>query len=172
MSGFAIRRLEAGDAGAFLALRQLALESCPAAFGAAPEDDFLQSEADVRTLFARRGDGAVFGGFAERLVGCAGFYRDKKIKERHKAHLWTMFVEPEFRGRGVARALLEAVLAHCARTEGVTDIHLGVSDRASAARALYEGFGFVAWGVEPRALQFQDVTVSLRHMVLTIRHAE
>lgn len=163
---FTIRPLGAADAAAFLALRQLALNSSPGAFSAAPEDDFLQTEADARALFGRRDDGVVLGAFADGLRGCAGLFRVKKTKERHKAHVWTMFVEPAFRGRGMGRALLEAAVSHAGQMEGVTDIHLGVSNQAPEARAMYEACGFVTWGVEPRALQIQGSMVSLRHMVL------
>lgn len=168
-AGFSVRLLGEDDAAAFLALRKRALETFPAAFSAAPEDDFLQSEADVRALFRRPEDGVVFGGFTDRLKGCAGLFRERKAKSRHKVHLWTMFVERDARGVGMGRALLEAAIAHAREMDGVTDIHLGVSDLSPEARALYESAGFVTWGVEPRALRFQGATVSIRQMVLPVR---
>ncbi|WP_193188478.1 GNAT family N-acetyltransferase [Nisaea sediminum] len=174
MSGgaaFSVRLLGAQDAAAFLALRKSALEVFPAAFSAAPEDDFLQTESDASALFARREDGVVFGGFTDRLKGCVGLFREKKLKTRHKVHLWTMFVERDARGAGMGRALLEAAIGHAGGMDGVTDIHLGVSDLAPAARALYESVGFVTWGVEPRALRIQGSTVSIRQMVLPVRRA-
>lgn len=169
--GFVVRALEGGDAADFLALRRQALVDHPSAFGASPEDDSLQTEEDVRARLARREDGVVFGAFSNRLAGCAGLFRETKAKSRHKAHLWTMFVAPESRGLGMGRALLRAVVDHAGVMEGVTDIHLGVSDRAVGARALYEGFGFVTWGVEPRALQTQGVDVSVRHMAMLRKRA-
>jgi GNAT superfamily N-acetyltransferase len=168
-AGFSVRLLGEEDAADFLALRKNALETFPAAFSAAPEDDFLQSEPDVHALFRRREDGVVFGGFADRLKGCVGLFRDKKLKTRHKVHVWTMFVERDARGSGMGRALLEAAIGHAGGMDGVTDIHLGVSDLAPAARALYESVGFVTWGVEPRALKIQGSTVSIRQMVLPVR---
>jgi hypothetical protein len=53
--------------------------------------------------------------------------------------------------------------------DGVTQIHLAVSDVAESAKYLYERNGFVAWGREPRALCWQGQCVDETHMVFTPR---
>jgi GNAT superfamily N-acetyltransferase len=50
-------------------------------------------------------------------------------------------VVPEWRGKGVGRALLESVESHASRL-GCCKITLEVQDSNSRARALYEQFGF------------------------------
>jgi ribosomal protein S18 acetylase RimI-like enzyme len=52
-----------------------------------------------------------------------------------------MMVTPEWRGRGVGSALMEAGIAWC-RREGVEKIELSVYPGNTAARALYEKYGF------------------------------
>lgn len=53
-----------------------------------------------------------------------------------------LFVHPEFRGRGVATALLGAAAAHC-HNQGLKDISLRVSMKSAApAVRLYEWLGF------------------------------
>ena len=167
-SAFSVRRLGEGDEAAFLALRQEALTRCPLSFGAAPEDDFLQTEDDVRLLFARRNGDAVFGAFTDRLAGIAGLYREPKQKTRHKAHIWTMYVAPALRGGGAGKVLMEALIVHAKAIEGVKDIHLSVSEKAGPARALYANLGFVVWGTEPGGIVFQGSGVSLQHMILPL----
>ncbi|MGX5665861.1 GNAT family N-acetyltransferase [Rhizobium daejeonense] len=54
-------------------------------------------------------------------------------------HIDMMFVHPEFGGRGVATALIEAVEAH-ARASGQTGLHSEVS---ITARPFFERMGFV-----------------------------
>jgi RimJ/RimL family protein N-acetyltransferase len=81
----------------------------------------------------------------------AGFYGHDTPKMAHKGMLWGMYVRPEVRGRGLARRLLEAVLAHAA-TE-VEILQLAVTTDNAAARALYAGLGFVEYGIERRSLK-------------------
>lgn len=53
-----------------------------------------------------------------------------------------MYVDREWRGRGVGRALLETLIAH-ARTLGYHHLRLGTIAEMTAARALYASLGFV-----------------------------
>ena len=57
-----------------------------------------------------------------------------------RAYLLNMYVSPEYRGRGLARRLVDEALGVC-RESGVTAVSLHASD---AGRPLYESPGFVA----------------------------
>jgi len=52
-----------------------------------------------------------------------------------------MYVDSAWRGKGVGRALLEALIAH-ARTLGYQSLRLGTLSDMTAARALYASLGF------------------------------
>jgi len=58
-----------------------------------------------------------------------------------EAHLQELYVVPPLRGRGIGRSLLEATIA-AAREAGATGIDLNTGETDTAARALYESFGF------------------------------
>ena len=58
-----------------------------------------------------------------------------------EAHLQELYVVPRLRGRGIGRALLEATIA-AAREAGATGIDLNTGETDTAARGLYESFGF------------------------------
>ena len=69
---------------------------------------------------------------------------------RFRPALWTpgldcyleeLYVEPQSRGQGLGRALMEAAI-DSARRAGADEIHLGTSEADVAARALYESLGF------------------------------
>jgi len=53
-----------------------------------------------------------------------------------------MYVDGAWRGKGVGRALLEALIAH-ARTVGYHHLRLGTISEMTAARSLYRTLGFV-----------------------------
>lgn len=149
-----------------VALRREALESHPLAFGASIDDDRGLSLEFVRTALSDS-DQAVFGGFeGEKLIGMVGVLRATRVKVRHKAHLWGMYVSPQARGKGAGRALLEAAIGQARSWPGVEELRLEVADAAVEARKLYEAAGFRTWGQEPRALQWEGRFVDEFHLVL------
>jgi len=59
--------------------------------------------------------------------------------------LWWLWVAPNARGRGLARRLVEA-RAEWARDLGAVRLELAVAENNEAAKALYQGLGFVPTG--------------------------
>lgn len=148
-----IRRLDSADAAAFQALRLQGLVECPLAFAASPEDEAGEPVDAVAARLADDAHGCVFGAFDDRgeLVGVVGLGRERMRKLAHKAVLWGMYVAPAARRQGLGRALIRRLLAEAAATPGVRQVTLGVHAGNHVARALYESFGFIAWGTEPGA---------------------
>jgi ribosomal protein S18 acetylase RimI-like enzyme len=97
----------------------------------------------------------VLGAFhAGRLVGIAVFVVQQSAKMAHKGSLFGMYVRPEARGAGVGRRLVEAVIDTARRQVEVVQLTV-VADN-DAARRLYSGLGFVAYGLEKKALKQGD----------------
>ena len=84
-----IRYLTAEDAGEWLRLRLEALQGDPEAFSASSEEyQSLGLEEVRKRLGFEAKDAFVVGAFEDnRLQGCAGFYRDKGLKTRHKGRV-------------------------------------------------------------------------------------
>jgi ribosomal protein S18 acetylase RimI-like enzyme len=167
-----IRILTTNDAGAYWNIRLQALESDPEAFGASPEEHRALTVQDVaaRLVPSDPVNNFVVGVFSEdRLVGTAGFYRDKGIKESHKGHVWGVYVTREARGKGVARAMMRALLDRAARLEGLEQIILAVGTSRDAAAKLYRSLGFASYGCERRALKIGDRYIDEEYMVLFVK---
>src|SRR5262245_26768780 len=147
-----VRRLAPGDAVEYFALRREALEREPHAFGSAAGDDRFQSVELVRDSLADS-EQAIIGAFGSELVGAVGIRRLTRVKLRHRAELWGMYVRADHRRVGIGRRLMEDAIRFAREGDGIRQVHLAVTERAAAAATLYETLGFVVWGTEPAGLR-------------------
>jgi len=162
-----VRALIPNDALDLISLRKEALDGAPLAFGSSNEDDRLSVEFAQRALADE--NQAVFGFYeASKLTGMVGVIRLTKVKERHKADIWGMYVRPHSRRKGAGDALLRAAIQQAEQWNGVSQIHLSVTETAAEAKRLYERAGFQEWGREPRALCWDGTFVDELHMVLKL----
>jgi ribosomal protein S18 acetylase RimI-like enzyme len=162
----AVRRLAPIDAPAYRALRLRGLDERPDAFTSSAEAEAAKPLSAAEARLAPEGQDVVFGAFVdEALAGVVGFSREQRLKNRHIAAVFGMFVAPEFRRRGIGRALIRHLVASTKQQPGLEQLVLTVTQSNEAARTLYESEGFRSYGVEPRALRIEDRYYDKNHMV-------
>jgi GNAT superfamily N-acetyltransferase len=93
------------------------------------------AEPRVRLILAQSGTGDWLGVGRGKLVTLGGAFAPKET-----LHISAVYVVPQFRRAGIARALVEAML-NWGRAAGATECDLNVLSR-NPARALYESLGF------------------------------
>ncbi len=95
-----------------------------------------------RALYVGRLDGVP--------VGCGQLVRPPRNNEAQAfaAQLMHAFVAPYARGHGLARMLTQRV-EEGARALGYQVLNLDVRETQEAAISLYEGLGYIRWGVHP-----------------------
>ncbi len=156
-----IRAAQESDVLAFRELRLDGLKQHPDAFGAAYERDAAQPlefwQERIRSNTGSKGtiQLAVAG---EALVGVTGIYRDDGAKTRHNARLWGVYVRPDWRGRKVAEALIDACISW-AEAEQIAIVKLAVAANNPGAIRCYLRCGFSIYGVEPDALRVEGVSL-------------
>jgi ribosomal protein S18 acetylase RimI-like enzyme len=135
-----VRRLVAGDAAGLWELRLAALESEPQAFRETAAEHRQRSVGSFAERLGETGDDSfVYGAFdGSLLTGMIGYYR----KGEQRAWIWGVFVRPAYRGRGISRALMEALLEALRSVPRVTSVHLTVAMTQETARRLYRSCGF------------------------------
>ncbi|MGH8783342.1 GNAT family N-acetyltransferase [Paraburkholderia sp.] len=164
-----VRQLGIADLDAYFQLRLRGLAEHPEAFGKSYAEALASGPEQYRPTLEGRtadegrfilgasledsGDGTLREG---ALVGTVGLIREQNERGRHKASVVAMYVASEAAGRGVGRALLEALLARAARVDGLRQVQLVVSSTNLAARGLYESLGFVAYGHERESMRVGD----------------
>jgi RimJ/RimL family protein N-acetyltransferase len=146
-----IRQLTPGDAALYRSIRLEGLKESPEAFGSTFEAEFTKPLA---WFFDRLSSSVVFGAIRDaKIQGVTGFAVRQEEKEAHKGLLWGMYVRPDARGAGIARRLVEAVIAY-ARPHAEL-IQLSVVVGNEQARRLYARLGFVEYGIEKNSLKFR-----------------
>lgn len=135
-----LRRLGPDDWEVLRDIRLRALAESPDAFGSTldRERDFDEKEWRrrlVRPVFAVLDD--------DRPVAMAGAFTDEG-----RLQVWGMWTDPDHRGRGHSRALLDALLGAAVADGRPVSLHVNTAN--PVARAAYESYGFVPTGeLEP-----------------------
>jgi GNAT superfamily N-acetyltransferase len=96
------------------------------------------ADGSRRVLVARWG---------ERIVGTVQLNLAQPPNQKHRADVMKLLVHPDFRGQGIARALM-AKLEDVARAEGLTLLTLDTRT-GDMAEPLYMSMGYVLAGVIP-----------------------
>ena len=86
---------------------------------------------------AETGDGQVVGGGGLIVHGWPAAARDQKPRSC-RAYILNIYTEPEYRGRRIARRIMNAIVDWC-RAEGFETVSLHASPMG---RPLYESMGF------------------------------
>ena len=139
-----LRRFDPDEWPLYRHLRLRALSDSPDAFGSTFAREAARSDDEWRerlaTGAASHGDLPLVAIVDDEPAGLAWGRLDERQPEI--AHLFQVWVAPEFRGRGVGRLLVDAVIAW-ARTTGARILRLGVTCGDTAAVRLYRRAGFV-----------------------------
>src|SRR5262245_54956554 len=161
-----LRTLTHDDAVIYQALRLAALQESPTSFSSSYGEERDRSVAQIAVFLSGSEDRIIFGAFEDNeLVGVCGLGREPSLKQRHAGFIRTMYVVPRLRRSGVGRGLLRAALNQANTWPDVEQLTLVVTATNVAAVALYEEFGFIAFGRAPRALRVGNEYFDEIHMV-------
>ncbi|WP_440974483.1 GNAT family N-acetyltransferase [Pseudomonas koreensis] len=162
-----IRQLKVSEWRIYRDLRLCALAESPDAFGSTLAAEQIRADAAWRE---RVGAGVVsdldlplVAEIDQRPVGLV--WAKISPADTSLAHIYQMWVAPDFRGRGVGRALLGRVI-EWARERGAQAVHLGVTVSDTPAMKLYLAQGFICSGPvealrEGSLLQVQPMALRL-----------
>lgn len=156
-----IRLLTPDDEASYAAMWRSSLVEQAEYFRIALEDNPAQ---DIPTKF--NSESFTMGVFDNGiLMGSVSLERDARVKFRHKALLFKMFVHNALAGKGAGRRLITQTIYTARKIENLRQIYLTVLASNHRAIHLYTSLGFVAFANEPAAVKINDDFVDEIQMV-------
>jgi RimJ/RimL family protein N-acetyltransferase len=161
-----VRVLEPTDAKEYQLLRLEALQTNPEAFAASYEEEKDYPLEHYENRF-RSEHSVHFGAFDNgQLVGVVSLVKETKLKFKHRANIFAMYITPSARGLGIGRKLMIAAIENALNSEGIEQVYLSVVTTNKAGRNLYINLGFEIYGRDYRALKIGNRYFDEDHMVL------
>jgi ribosomal protein S18 acetylase RimI-like enzyme len=161
-----IRILNGNDADAYRKIRLEGLKNSPEAFGSSYEEEQLDP-IDLYKSRLESDTAYTFGAFEkEELAGVVTLVKETKVKLKHKASIFAMYVSPDYRGRGIGKKLMAEVVIKAQEFDDTEQLQLSVVSTNQSAKQLYTSFGFTVYGHENRALKADGIYYDEDHMVL------
>ena len=159
-----IRMLTQDDWKLWKSFRLEALKNSPESFGSSYEEELNWSDSDFQNGLTKSD---IFGVFVDNLpVCCAGFYNLNSAKTKHRGVIWGMYTKMEYRGKGIATALIQNIINHA--KSRVIQLHLTCVTSNLGAVTFYQKHGFKIYGTEPRALKIGDTFFDEHLMILDL----
>ncbi|RLL22131.1 GNAT family N-acetyltransferase [Acinetobacter chengduensis] len=160
MLNIEIKTLDINDVEDFRTIRLSALKKSPKIFGSTYSAEVNQSLIFFEACLS---NSSVLGVYHKnKIIGLATLTQEVGAKFSHKAHLSSVFIEPEFQQKSIANQLLNIIIKYCKNK--IEQILLTVADDNKVAIHLYEKFGFQTYGIEHKALKENDGYIDERLM--------
>ena len=130
-------------------LRLQALKTDPTAFGSSyeEEENFTKEEWQMRMK------NALFAMSDDSPVGTITYLFDGRLKTKHIARIFAVYVDPKRRGQGIGNKLLETALRLIQENKGIVKVQLMVNLEQVAAVELYKAMGFAVVGQMKKEIQ-------------------
>ena len=145
-----IRFLTDKDALSYRKLRLSSLKESPFAFSDSYEDQATKTLADFQLEIIKTGnpiESFTLGAFLEdKLIGFIKFKRDQRSKARHKASLYSLYVEPKYRGQGIAKKLILELFKIIEPIAELEQLQLSTIISNNLLIKFYQSFGFQKLG--------------------------
>ena len=167
-----IRKLTEDDAREFWELRFKALREDEDAFGATYEEEIVKPLDGLIARFNNeyiepKDNNFILGAFDDKnkLIGVVGLRGERRIKLRHKATIWGMYVAKEYRRKGFAKLLLSEALNIAKSMDELEQLNLCVVSSNIKAKNLYESMKFKTYAIEKNAIKSGNKYFDEEYMV-------
>ncbi len=137
-------------------LRLESLKDSPTAFAGSHEDESPAPDKKwkekLQNALTEETDFILFAKSGNNLVGMASASRSQKVKVRHTATIYGVYVNPQFRSQGLGTKLLKSLINKLKERPEIVKIKISVVTENSGALRLYQKLGFSTVGKHKKEL--------------------
>lgn len=154
-----IRKLLQSDWEAYKVLRIRSLQSDPDVFFSSYDEVSTWPDGNFKSEIYSQPESCFgyYGVFVDdELVGYISLSGQYFAKQRHVADVFNLYIDPQFRGKGMARGLVSAIVERARDSGKVEKLFLSVMSQNTPAIVLYTSLGFSTYGVKRHALKSGD----------------
>ncbi|MBN3893563.1 MAG: GNAT family N-acetyltransferase [Nostoc sp. JL31] len=165
-----VKKLTKYDAEDYRQIRLEALDKNPDSFGTTYQEEAIKTIEQFRARIPVDNNNFILGCFEDKnLIGIVAFQQESRIKLRHKAYISSMYVQQEYRGKGVGKLLLNELIERAKTIKYVEILLLDIVKSNFLAKPLYLSLGFQIYGTEKRAYKYNNQCFDLEFMCLHIK---
>lgn len=154
-----IRKLRQEDWQDYKALRLGSVQTDPEVYFSTYEELSKWNDGNFKAEIYSHPD-SMFGYLGyfqdDRLIGYISLSTQYFAKQKHIADIFNLYVDPAYRGKGVAKELVRRAIANATETKSVEKIFLSVMSQNVPAISLYTSLGFSTYGTKHRSLKLGD----------------
>ena len=155
-----IRLLTTADVTPYRALRLKALQTNPESYLSTyesekikPLDSFIW---ELRYATSQPING-YYGVFVDdSLIGYAQLERSYLAKQKHIAYLYSLYVDPSYRGKGYASKLLTQITQLAKEKAQIERIFITCNRKNLPAQAFYKKLGFKEYSIREKSVKLDD----------------
>lgn len=156
------RQLLPSESKKYRELRLEALKNHPLSFGPTYESQVVRDKLHYESLLENEeGIENMFAAFdGERLIGTCFFSPEEYEVRKHWGQLVQVYVTSDYRGKDVARKLMQYAIDKVFENPAIEYITLGVAEGNMPAYNLYKKLGFTEYGLQKDYMRKNGVSVN------------
>ncbi|MEH2257458.1 GNAT family N-acetyltransferase [Nostoc sp.] len=165
-----VKKLTKHDAEDYRQIRLEALYKNPDSFGTSYSEEKVKMTEQFRDRIPENNNNFILGCFEDKkLIGIVAFHQELRIKLRHKAYISSMYVQQEYRRKGIGKLLLNELIEKAKAINEVELLLLDIVKSNFSAKQLYLLLGFEIYGIKEMAYKSNHQYFDLEFMRLQVK---
>ena len=150
-------------------IRLKSLKTDPTAFAISYQQFLEQGEEKIRKNLSDPNRKNYIAKIGDKIVALAEYSLETPENVKHLAKIHAVFVDPDFRGKGIGYSLLKRMIDDLHNNPVTVRVVLSVNNENETAKNLYKKLGFVQFGVGEKEMKISGRYYDLAQMELIFR---